>query len=163
MCMQYLNANVALFKTVKKNNNDVMGFLEPFDCIAADCSNKVLSIKDFNIITYINLLESNQKKASNILDNREELQVCLRLTKCTKDLDERLSIDLDKFKIITKDSEDIVYDACVPYLNFKRITYVDNIELDISNPRGSYVIKVLAKRPNDEKYTVQSTYHLKIV
>lgn len=162
MCTQYLNANVVLFKSVTKNNNDVVAFVEPFDCIIADCSRKIVAIKDFNIITYINLLESNQRKADNILDKRETLQVCIRLTKCTKNDNERLSINLDKFEIVTKDSTDIVYDACVPYLNYKRITHIDNIDLDIENPKGSYVIKVLVKVPNDEKYTVQSIYHLKI-
>ena len=102
------------------------------------------------------------KKANNILDRRATLQLCIRLTKCTKDIDERLSIDLDKFEIVTQDSNDIVYDACVPYLNFKRITHIDNIDLDIENPKGSYVIKVLVKTPNDIKYTVQSIHHLKI-
>lgn len=162
MCTQYLNANIALFKAVTKSNNDVIGFLEPFDCITADCSNNIVAIKDFNIITYINLLESSENKAGNILDRRETLDVCLRLTKCTKDIDERLSVDLDNFQIRTKNSNDIIYDACVPYLNFKRITHVDNIDLDIANPRGSYVIKVLVKIPSDEKYTVQSIYLLKI-
>lgn len=162
MCTQYLNANVALFKAVTKNNNEVTGFFEPFDCIVADCSNKVIRINEFNIITYINLLESSNKNAGNILDNRETLQVKLRLTKCTKNDNERLSLDLDDFEIKTKDSGDIVYDACVPYLNYKRITHVENIDLDIENPKGSYVIKVLVKTPAEQKYTVQSIYHLKI-
>ena len=61
MCTQYLNANVALFKKVAKSNNDVIGFLEPFDCIVSECNNKIVTIKDFNIITYINLLESSEK------------------------------------------------------------------------------------------------------
>lgn len=162
MCTQYLNANVALFKAVTKSNNEVTGFFEPFDCIVADCSNKVVRINEFNIITYINLLESSHKKAGNILDKRETLQVKLRLTKCTQNENERLSIDLDDFEIKTKDSEDIVYDACVPYLNYKRITHIENIDLDIENPKGSYVIKVLVKTPTEQKYTVQSIYHLKI-
>ena len=162
MCTQYLNANIALFKGVKKNNNEIVAFVEPFDCIVADCSGNVVAIKDFNVITYINMLESSGKKAGNILDMRKTLQVCIRLTKCTKDIEEKLSVDLDNFCIETRDSSDIVYDACVPYLNFKRITHVDNINLDIANPRGSYVIKVLTKTPDDEKYTVQSIQHLKI-
>lgn len=162
MCTRYLNANVALFKAVTKSNNEVTGFFEPFDCIVADNSNKVIRINEFNIITYINLLESSNKKANNILDKRETLQVKIRLTKCTKNDNERLSIDLDDFEIVTKDSEDIVYDACVPYLNYKRITHIENIDLDIENPKGSYVIKVLVKTPEELKYTVQSIYHLKI-
>lgn len=162
MCTQYLNANVALFKSVTKSNNEVAGFFEPFDCIVADCSSKNIRIKEFNIITYINLLESYQNKANNILDKRETLQVCIRLTKCTQNANERLSIDLDNFEIVTKDSKDIVCDACVPYLNYKRITHIENIDLDIENPKGSYVIKVLVKTPEERKYTVQSIYHLKI-
>lgn len=162
MCTQYVNANTALFKSVTKNNNEVVGFFEPFDCIVAENNGNVLSIKDFNIITYINMLESNGRHAKNILDRRETLQVCIRFTKCTKNDSERLSIDLDTFEIITKDSEDIVYDACVPYLNYKRITHIENIDLDIENPKGSYVVKVLVKTLTDTKYTVQSIYHLKI-
>lgn len=163
MCTSYLNANVALFRSVARNNNDVIAFCEPFDCIVADCQGGNLFIKDFNIITYINLLESNKNHAKNILDERETLQVCIRLTKCTKDINEKLSLDLDKFDIKTKDAKNIVYDACVPYLNFSRITHVESINLDIENPRGSYVIKVLVKTPKDEKYMVQSIYHLQVV
>ena len=162
MCTKYINTNSVLFKSVAKNNNDVIGFYEPFDCITAEQNNGILSIKDFNVITYINMLESNKKNAGNILDKRETLQVCIRFTKCTKNDAERLSVDLDNFHIVTKDSPDIITDACVPYLNYKRITHVENIDLDIENPRGSYVIKVLVKTPEDEKYTVQSIQHLKV-
>lgn len=162
MCMRYVNANAALFKSVTKSNNDIVGLLEPFDCIVAEDNNGTVAIKEFNIISYVNLLGSNGKKAQNIIDTQDTLQVCIRLTKCTKDEDERLSVDLDKFDIVTKGSNDIVYDACVPYLNFKRITHIDNIELDIANPRGSYVIKVLVKTLKDDKYTVQALCHLKV-
>lgn len=162
MCTQYLNANITLFKSVTKNNNEVVGFYEPFDCIVADSNGKTLKIGEFNIITYFNLLESHNKKANNILDKRETLQVKIRLTKCTKNESERLSIDLDSFEIVTKDSTDVISDACVPYMNYKRITPVGDINLDIDNPRGSYVIKVLVKTPQEEKYTVQSIYHLKV-
>lgn len=162
MCMKYVNANAVLFKSVAKSNNDIVGLLEPFDCIAADDSNGIIAIKEFNIISYISLLGSSNKQAQNILDTQDTLQVCIRLTKCTKNIDERLSVDLDKFDIVTKDSNDIVYDACVPYLNFKRITHIDNIELDIANPKGNYVIKILAKTPRQDKYTVQALCHLKV-
>lgn len=70
--------------------------------------------------------------------------------------------DLDKFEIDTKQSEDIIYDACVPYLNYKRITYIENVVLDIENPKGNYVIKILVKTPGDEKYVVQSICHLRV-
>ena len=96
------------------------------------------------------------------MDKREKLEVKLRLTKCTKDETERLSIDLDDFTIDTKNSNDIITDACVPYLNYKRITHIGSITLDINNPKGSYVIKVLVKTSSDAKYTVQSIQHLQI-
>lgn len=162
MCTQYLNANVVLFKSVTKNNNDIVGFYEPFDCITTDTCNGVLEIGEFNIITYITLLESSNRKAGNVLDKREKLEVKLRLTKCTKDETERLSIDLDDFTIDTKNSNDIIIDACVPYLNYKRITHIGSITLDINNPKGSYVIKVLVRTSSDDKYTVQSIQHLQI-
>ena len=162
MCTKYLNANIALFKTVSKNNNKVIAFGEPFDCLIADCEGNEISITDFNVITYLNLLESSGKNAGNVLDRRGNLEVCIRLTKCTKESEERLSVDLDRFEIITEGSQDIHYDACVPYLNYKRITHIDSINLDVVNPKGSYVIKVLVKEPTDEKYTVQAITHLTI-
>lgn len=162
MCTQYLNTNVAFFKNITKNNNDITAFSDPFDCLIADCYSNIVSINNFNIVTYINLLESNNKRAENILDKREKLQVRIRLTKCTKNENERLSVDLDEFEIDTSENNDIVNDACVPYLNFTRITHIDTINLDIENPKGSYVIKVIVKTPKDEKYTVQSMHHLKI-
>ena len=96
MCTQYLNTNVAFFKNITKKKNYITAFSDPFDCLIADCGSKTVSINNFNIVTYINLLESNNKKAENILDKREKLQVRIRLTKCTKNENERLSVDLDE-------------------------------------------------------------------
>ena len=97
------------------------------------------------------------------MDRRGKLEVCIRLTKCTLEDSERISYDLDKFVIDTEDEANFVYeDACVPYLNYKRISNIGKIEINLDNPQGSYVVKILVKEPNETKYTVQSLHHLEI-
>ena len=159
MCMQYINANIALFREISKNKNEVISLIDPFKSIIAD--RKIIS--EFAIVSYITLMGSNKKKANNILDRRGKLEVCIRLTKCTLEDSERISYDLDKFVIDTEDEANFVYeDACVPYLNYKRISNIGKIEINLDNPQGSYVVKILVKEPNETKYTVQSLHHLEI-
>lgn len=158
--MQYVNANIALFREISKNQNDIITFTNPFESIVVEEK----TISDFAIVSYITLLGSNKKRVDNILDRHGKIDVCIRITKCTPNDSERISYDLDKFSIDTKDEVNIVYnDACVPYLNYKRITNIGKIEFNLSEPKGSYVIKLLIKEPTDEKYTVQSLCHLNII
>lgn len=159
MCMQYINANIALFREISKNKNEDISLVDPFKRIIADRK----TISEFAIVSYITLMGSNKKKANNILDRRGKLEVCIRLTKCTLEDSERISYDLDKFVIDTEDEANIVYeDACVPYLNYKRISNIGKIEINLDNPQGSYVVKILVKELNETKYTVQSLHHLEI-
>lgn len=160
MCMKYVNTNTMLFKTVKKDGDNVIGLLEPFDFLISEPDSKIISIEDFNIVTYFTIMGSRQEE--NSIFNKDKLIIKVRFTKCTPNKNESLSIDLDDYEIQLKDSKDIVYDSCVPFLRHKRITRINSIELDVENPKGSYVFKVLVKFPNDEKYTVQSMYRLKV-
>lgn len=162
MCVRYVNANIALFRKVIKDNTGIVGFSQPFDCIVSQIKGNTVFVDSFCIVTYLTLMESRDNKANNWLDVRETVDVCIRLTKSSNNPDKRISIDLDTFTIATENSEDIMYDACVPYLNFKRITYVSRINLDIENPRGDYAVKVLVKTPADKIYTLQSMHPLRI-
>jgi hypothetical protein len=133
--------------------------VEPFKRIAVDGK----TIGGFAVVSYITLMGSSKGNAGNVLDRHGKLEVCIRLTKCTHDDAERISYDLDKFMIDTADEANIIYDdACVPYLNYKRISRIGKIEIGLPEPRGSYVIKILLKEPGKDKYTVQSLHHLEI-
>ena len=71
---------------------------------------------------------------------------------------------MDKFLIDAEDEANIIHDdACVPYLNYKRISNIGKIDIDLQHPQGSYVVKILVKEPGKDKYIVQSMHHLEIV
>lgn len=105
----------------------------------------------------------SKNKDKSTLDRLEKLEVCIRLTKCTLNEDERISYDLDRFIIDPQDPTNIIHhEACVSYLNYKRITNIGKIEIGIPNPKGAYVIKVLVKEPAHEKFTIQSLNYMGI-
>lgn len=79
MCMPYVSANIALFREIK--NESVASFQNPFEKIKADKN----AIGGFSIVSYFTLMGSRGGKAENILDMNGELDVCIRLTKCTTD------------------------------------------------------------------------------
>lgn len=155
MCMQYINANVALFKKIVKS--DAISFSEPFHAIAADGK----AVGGFSIASYFTLLGSGGGKAKNVIDRKGELDVCIRLMKCAPDENERVSYDLDEFQINAKDATNLIHDdACVPYLNYKRVSNIERI--GIRQPEGSWVVKILVREPGEKKYVVQSMHHLTI-
>lgn len=159
MCMKYVNANISLFKEVKEDANDIISFSNPFATI------NLLNgkIEHFSILSNITLMGSYEKKAGNVLDLLGKLEVCIRLTKCSENKNERISYDLDKFILDTQDPTNVVhYEACVPYLNYRRITNIGEIEIGADSFKGKYVIKILVKDPRDEKYTVQTLTFLEI-
>lgn len=164
MCLKNVNANIRIYSDVETSiNGDPAKFVLPFDGMHIsqnDCGQ--YQTVGFKIVTHFNLIgtatEAHQK--DNIVNSHGKLYAVIRLTKCSKDEEERLSVDLDQFEIDVSKLDDMVNRACFPYLNFTRITDVKPMELGAG--LGTYVIKLLLKTKEEEKYTVQSMYQLTI-
>lgn len=163
MCMKYLNATVSCYGSVSIHNNRILSLIEPFDVISATKDpNGTISIKNFYVVTHINMLGTNKEdcKQNSTLEKRETLSVRIRLTKCDKDENNQRYFDLDTFTVDLKEEENKrnIHKACFDYFNYKRITPVESLALPYGS--GKYVIKVTVKEPSQEKETIQTMTYL---
>ena len=130
-----------------------------------------MCIGDFNIVTNINALGSIEDisryeeegfEIPKALLNEDKLYVKIRLMKCaSNDAEEVKCLDLDDFEI---DISELPVQNCaeVPFFSYNRITYVEKIGLMPDDIYGDYVIKVLVKTKEEEKYMIQGMSLLKI-
>lgn len=167
MCVQNVNATLSLFSEVR--NIEMQGaqeFVRPFDIIVSKGINDNKFIGGFYIVVDITLLSTTneEKKKNNVVYNKQKLDVLIRLTKSSEDEDKRLSLDIDEFVIDTSNENIVKTNACVPYINYKKIKKIDNgaIQLSPEVGTGDYIFKVLVKRPCDNEYQVQSIHNLRI-
>lgn len=167
MCVQNVNATLSLFTDVK--NMEIQGnqeFIRPFDIIVSKSINNNKYIGGFYIVVDINLLSTTNehKKETNVVYNRAKIDILVRLTKISDDEEKRLSLDIDEFTIDASDDNLVKTNACVDYINYKKIKKIDTnaIQLSPNAGTGKYVLKVLVKRPCDTEYQVQSIYGLRI-
>lgn len=162
MCMKYLNATVNCFENViyRTNSSLPYAYERPFDGVIAVKENGEYYLNSFGIVTSLCLLGTNKEdcKKDNLLSQRGKLDVIIRLTKCDKDPEKRIGLDIDEFQIDCKEKEEDICVACYDFLNYTRITKTNRIKLDAG--KGKYVIKVLVKDHKDSIYTVQSMFML---
>ena len=161
MCMKRVNATVSLLGSIEYDSNgNPIVLNKPFNQILASIDDDGdYYIDRFNIFTTINLLGTNDANdTENVIRNKGSVDVKIRLTKCDEDESKQLAIDLDEFKIDTRKHR--IDEACFEFMDFKRITRVPKIKLPLGT--GLYVIKVLMKRSEDKKYTIQTMYQLYI-
>ena len=155
MCMKYLDANLMCYKSISRYDNKILSLNAPFNSISIvnENNNKKL-IKDFSIFLQMNFLGTNNDslKLSNPLVQKEKIDVLIRLTKCSKEPEERLGTDIDYFQIDLSSIDTEI--ACFEYCNYSKVIDVDSIELPFG--AGKYVIKILVKKEQEEKYTIQS-------
>lgn len=155
MCIKNINANISCYKSISTLNDFIVSLNAPFSSLKMNENN--YSIDDFVVLTQFNFLGTNniESQKSNVLFNRDKIDIIIRLTKCDTNESKRLGIDLDKFIIdlnqAYKDKQ--VSTACFDFYNYTRITRIDSI--NIPSP-GLYVIKVLIKTEKEEKYTIQA-------
>lgn len=163
MCMKYLNATVNCYESVLVLNDKIASLSVPFDVISAtQNTDSSISIKDFFVVTHINMLGTNKEecKQESTLEKRVPLSVKVRLTKCDKNEDNQMYIDLDNFIIDLNDeaNKSKIHKACFNYFNYKRATHIESIPLPYG--KGRYVIKVLVKELPQEKETIQAMTYL---
>lgn len=163
--MKYVNATATCFKSVVIENNNIISFNAPFNSIKSTNNTDVLSIDNFAIVTQIDFLGTNNLShiSENPLEQKKTIDFIIRLTKCDKKEENRIGFDLDTFSINLADmyKKEQIDLACFGFLNYTRITNVD--QLDLPGGTGKYVIKILVKTSNDNEYTIQSMTKLTIV
>lgn len=159
MCMRYINTNVQCFDSISKGLLGHIGFSSLLNTVGAkECGEQFL-VDTFNIVTFVNIRGSkNGDKADNPIDAKMKLEFCVRLTKLDREPDKQLSYDIDKFYIDLSD-ESQLKKSCFVYSERIEITEVKELLL---NSKGNYVVKILVKQQNDEKYQVQMTHPLVI-
>lgn len=167
MCVQNVNATISLFSEVR--NMEIQGsqeFVKPFDIIVSKSLNGNKYIGGFVVVVDITLLSTtnDQKKTTNVVYNKGKMDVLIRLTKSSSDENKRLSLDIDEFCIDTSNENLLKKNACVEYINYKKIKKIDTnaIQLSPIAGTGDYVFKVLVKRPCDSDWQVQSVYNLRV-
>ena len=165
MCMKYVNATSTFFKSITIENNKIISFNAPFNNIKSTDEKSGLYIDNFAIVTQIDFLGTNNHLhvAENPLEQKRTIDFIIRLTKCDKLEERRIGFDLDAFSInlaemYEKEQVDL---ACFGFLNYTRITNVD--QLDLPGGIGTYVVKVLAKDSEDKEYSIQSMTKLIIL
>lgn len=162
MCMKYVNATAICYANVVQEKGHPVLFETPFNELITIMDGKLRKTGPFFVVTQINVIGTNNEdhKKENILEQGEILDVIIRLTRRSSEDAKRVCVDLDSFSIDLSESNVNIETACYRFLNYPRITAVDDLVLD--GGLGSYVIKVLVKRSTDEKYTIQSMTGLTI-
>lgn len=161
MCMKYVNATTRCYKSiVQDGQGGFQSFVAPFDTLCGEFQNDHVVIRNFFIKTEISILGTSnpEKESENPICRGDNLHFTLRLTKCDRDPQKRLGIDLDKFDINLKElkEKDLLLHACYPFCTTTRITNVKEIEFPEFDT-GKYVLKVLVRATDDAKDdTIQS-------
>lgn len=168
MCVSNVNATVTLFSDIKNvESQGLQDFSRPFDFIISNqYEGNIRTIGGFYIVVDITLLgtTNEERKKTNIICNKQKLNVLLRLTKSSSHSDKIMFLDIDEFTIDASDASIIKKNACVPYINYRKIKKIENngIQINPDAGLGDYVFKVLVKRPCDEEWQPQSFYNLRI-
>lgn len=164
MCMKYINTTAMCFKSVSMENDKIISYNAPFKSIKSS-DNGGISVDAFSIVTQIDFLGTNNEthKYENPLEQKQHIDFIIRLTKCDKDEEKRIGLDLDLFSIDLEDmyEKNQVDMACFGFLNYTRITNVN--KLSLPGGIGKYVIKVLVKDSNTNEYAIQSMTSLNIL
>lgn len=157
MCMKNVNVTTCCYKNVTTKDNLVISYNEPFTGLVLnrnqDCK---VTTGAFVVVTQINIMGTNNEehKQQNPMEQRSSIEFVIRLTKRDKDPEKQLGVDLDSFTINLKELEGSIDQACYPFLNYTRVTKINDLEL-VSGP-GHYVIKVMVRDSSDEKLIIQS-------
>lgn len=167
MCVQNVNATISLFREVRQAEiQGAQEFVCPFDVILSNSINNKKHIGGFYIVTNITLLSTTneKKKRTNVVYNKQKIDIIIRMTKSSTDKDKQLSLDIDEFTIDASDKDIVKTNACVEYINYNKIKKIGTnaIQLSPDAGTGDYILKVLVKRPCDEDFQVQSIYNLRV-
>ena len=158
--MKYVNATTRCYNSIVQSSQEQsISFVEPFESIYLNEDNGHYFIRGFFIQTEISILGTNKKEneKENPICRGDKLHFTLRLTKCDRNEENRLGIDLDEFEIDLKELKENnkLFQACYSYYSGMRVSAIQEIELPFDG--GKCVLKVLVRNTDDPKDdTIQS-------
>ncbi len=157
MCMKYVNATAACYKSILMENKSIMSLNAPFNEIQSVDSVGIPCI-DFFVATQIDFLGTNKEehKKESPLEQKKKIDFIIRLTKCDSEEVNRICSDLDSFSIdlAEMNEKEQVSVACFGFVNYMRMTKVEKLPLPAGT--GKYVLKILIKESESDEYTIQS-------
>lgn len=162
MCMKYVNAITTCYMSVDKDkDNNVISFNNPFIGVFGEKFEENNStrykLNKFYICLNATFLgtSDNEKIQESVLSSLDTIEVVIRLTKLSKQVEERDYIDLEKFTLNFKDlAEAKQLDlACFDYYSLNKVIEVNDLTVPVV---GKYVIKVIIRRQSDSSETVQN-------
>ena len=164
MCVRNLNAITRLYDYVdfNKQNPSKSIYQNQFDIITAKFDEDGNPyIGGFYIVTDINVLGTTKEEyeKENFLNQHKAFNVKIRITKLNPDENKQYTWDIDTFTVNTA-NDDLIENACVPFINMANITEVNKIILDRNDYKGKYVVKVLIQK--GDSWAIQSITGLKI-
>jgi hypothetical protein len=157
--MKYVNINIQCFNKKPFYAFSNTGFSQMIDSIKAKEDNGKYAISGFNIAVFINIRGTQNDGNENPINEKSILNFKIRLTKLDKDKDKQLSYDLKEFSIDLSDTQKLKHGCFDYYVGVENI-FVDELILESC---GSYVIKALVKKQNQEKYDVQIIHPLDVI
>lgn len=164
MCLPNINIIANLYKNYTVSANNVKTFEAPFDKIVAIKDEYNAYIEDFFIVIDYRILGSSDetKKETNVVEMKKPLYVKIRLSKLSADESGQYFLDLGE-SVVDIGSDDIhVLHACVNYVSLRQIFKVDKNNLSDEVGFGNFVLKILVKTDENEKWNVQSLTPLRI-
>ncbi len=149
MCMKNINATTKLYDHVVIGDGEIgySLFQNQFDVITAkfdESGNPYIG--GFYIVTDINLLGTSNEndKSNNVVEAKKSISVKIRVTKLSQDPETQYSWDLDTFDINMDEDNVKRRNACVPYVNYTKVSNITKIPLE-KDHSGEYVVKVLLR------------------
>lgn len=154
MCMKYVNATVELFNAVEMGpNGNAVSFLGAFDYLRAQRSPNGDPVSgSFEVVTHLNLLGTDNRDnipTCHVEQRSGILEVSIKLARVSTSTDKRKVLLLDQFDLDLEEMErsQQIRRACFNYLNYCRITHVNQMVFE-PGP-GDYVIKVEVRWKGD--------------
>lgn len=158
MCMKYVNASARCFREIQFDGNNIVSYSMPFTNLKAEKVNNKYYIKNFYVSVIIDMIGTSNEENNSInpLSQKEIYDFIVRITHCSRDTNQQICYDLQKFSINLEDmyNSQLVNKACFDFYNCSKNIFIDSLELPCGP--GKYVIKTLIKKHSDEEYVIQA-------
>ena len=158
MCKSNINIIANLYKNYTDENN-IKTFEAPFDTIIATKEEGMSYIENFFIVIGTS---DEKKKNDNVLINKKNLKIKLRLSKLSSDPSKQYFTDLTETNVDLGSDDIHISHACVDYVSLRQLLKVKRINLEDKIGLGNFVLKILIKTEEEEQWTVQSLTPLRI-
>lgn len=171
MCMKYINAIVTPYKSVDLTpTKEILSLAAPLRTVKASVVEGQAVLEDFSIVTDISFLGTTEDKHKdeNPVVRGETINFAIRLTKCARDPEKRIYVDLDRFSVdlSAAKKENLADQACFDFYSYTRVTEMTEVlrhipTIDGKALIGKYVLKLVIVTEKEE--IVQSITALDVI